>query len=84
MNMMFKAQKQTEEIKRKFVLNFFIKHYVILIMLLSLIGVIINEKVGGNIYISIVFLIILCIGSLIKFYNNFDPFEKMDAYWRKK
>ena len=84
MNIMFKAQKQTETLKRNFFLSFFMKHYVILIMFLSLIGIIVNEKLDGSIYTSVVFLVILCICLLIKFYQHFDPFEKMDAYWRKK
>lgn len=84
MNIMFKAQKQTETLKRNFFLSFFMKHYLILIMFLSLIGIIVNEKLDGSIYTSVVFLIILSVCLLIKFYQNFDPFEKMDAYWRKK
>ena len=84
MNIMFKAQKQTETLKRNFFLSFFMKHYLILIMFLSLIGIIVNEKLDGSIYTSVVFLIILCVCLLIKFYQNFDPFEKMDAYWRNK
>ncbi len=84
MNIMFKAQKQTETLKRNFFLSFFMKHYLILIMFLSLIGIIVNEKLDGSIYTSVVFLIVLSVCLLIKFYQNFDPFEKMDAYWRKK
>lgn len=84
MNIIFKAQKQTEGMKRKIVSKFLIKHGVVLVMLLSLIGLIINEESDGNIYTSVLFLVILAIGFLIKFCQNFDPFEKMESYWRKK
>lgn len=80
---MFKAQPTYIPKKRFSILGFLLKHAIALIMLLSFVGMIINMKVQGNFYITIVFLGILCVGFLIKFYQNFDPYDKLRPYWSR-
>lgn len=82
-NDMFKAQETYVKKKRFSILSFLVKHAIALIMLLSFVGMIINMKVQGNFYITIVFLGILCVGFLIKFYQNFDPYDKLRPYWSR-
>lgn len=80
---MFKAQPTYIPKKRFSFVEFLLKHSIALIMLLSFVGMVINEKNQGNIYVTILLLVILCIGFLIKFYQNFDPYDKLRPYWNR-
>ena len=84
MNIMFKTKKQIENLKKEFFINLFKKHLNAFIILIALIGCIVNEKLKGDIVISIIFLVIISVEFLILFYRNFSPYDKINAYWKRK